>query len=233
MARKKTPPPVPAAPLPPRREVAKPTWYTKDYVFGYPHRYTMRQIVACDEWALPPFQRDLVWSPEQQAAFCNTVFQGLPTAQCLVWRRYVAGKHVSLVLDGQQRLAAVGAPVRRHDGTVNPPPRAYFDLATGRFGTDPGRWALTMADIAVFRGCDHLRTSDELEAAGDLEGHDLWHAKIYANDVAGGRDLTFFVIDENATPEYVVESFRAINRPGVPFDQAEVERLVQAAVDFK
>lgn len=233
MARKKTPAPTPAAPARPQREVAKPSWYSKDDTFGYPHQYTMRQIVVCDEWVLPPFQRDLVWTPEQQAAFCNTVFQGLPTPLGLVWRRYINEKRVRLVLDGQQRLASVGATVRRHDGTVNQGTKAYFDLTTGLFGTDPGRWALTMSDIAQFNYHAFTDVSDALEAAGDMESYDIWHGRIYANDVAGGRSLTFFEIDECAKPEYVVQAFRAINRPGVPFDQAEVERLVQSAADFK
>lgn len=233
MARKKTAPVVPAAPAKPRREVARPSWAVKDYTPGYPHQYSVRQVVEDDVWYLPPFQREVVWSPEQQVAFCDSVFTGLPTATVLAWRRYVGKERRVVLLDGQQRLTALGATVRRADGTTNPPPQAYFDLRAGRFSTDPGRWALTMRDIVGLDFLRQIEVQEELEAAEDWEGYDQWYSRLYATDVAGGRQLTVYVLEERATPEFVVAAFRAINRPGVQFDEAEVERLVAAAADFR
>lgn len=234
MARKKTI----AAPAPVvariRREVPEPAWLDNSYTSLQTSSLTVRRIVKPDSvWVLPSFQRDVVWGPDRQAGFCNSVVRGLPTASVLVWNRYIPGKGATaIVLDGQQRLTSLGATVLRADGTRNPSSGAFFDLATGRFSTDPGRWALTAKDVCSFDFFAYREKADELEET-DPEGYDLWDHLIYARDMVGDKQIVFHIIDERATPEFVVDSFRAINQPGVPFDLAEVERLVQSAVDFK
>lgn len=233
MARTKKTPQPPPPKATPRREVPAPPWATKDWVFGSIQKYLVQQVTHM-EWVLPPFQREVVWTPEQQVGFCNTVCAGLPTPFILVWRRHNAeGESVRLVLDGQQRLTALGATVHRADGSVNPPPRAYFDIKAGCFTTEPGRWALTMRDISHLRAVEFFKRSGELEAAGDWEGYDLWENTIYAIDQMSVRDVPVFEIDSRAPVEYVINAFRAINHPGTPFDAAEIERLIQTAADFK
>ena len=208
-------------------------WLDKSYTYLQTSTLTLRRITKPDsEWVLPSFQRDVVWDADRQAAFCNSVVRGLPTASVLVWNRYIAGRSVAIVLDGQQRLTSIGATVIRSDGTRNPPPKAFFDPATGRFTTNPGRWALTAKDVCSFDYTVYRKKADELEET-DPEGYDVWDHLIFARDMVGDKQIVLHIIDERATPEFVVDAFRAINQPGVQFDQAEVERLVQSAVDFR
>lgn len=233
MARKKAP--SPAEPVrPTRREVPPPTWYADRRVFAHTSMLSLRSVLGEKQvWTLPPFQREVVWSAEQQAAFCNTLIQGQPSASLLVWDRYVQGVgNVALVLDGQQRLTALGANVQRADGTRNPRPQAFFDPATGWFTPNPGRWSMTAKDIASYDFCGYIDRLDALERE-DPAGYDLWHHMIYARDMVGDKQMAFYILDSHATPEFVVAAFRAINMPGVPFAPEEVERLVQVAADFK
>ena len=234
MAGPKTRPP-PAEPVPARVYPPRPSWAVKKYNLGYPHQFNVRQLVEDMVWHLPPFQREVVWTPEQQVAFCNSVFTGMPTATILAWRRYMGEgeEEKVLLLDGQQRLTALGATVIRPDGTTNPPPRAYFDLAAGRFTTDPGRWALTMRDIVDLDFERQIEVSEELEKAGDVEGHNLWYSRLFANDVVSMQQLTVYRLEHRATPEFAIEAFRAINRPGVQFDEAEIERLIASAAAMR
>ena len=235
MARKRTPlpPATPTVPARIRREVPEPVWLDKSYVSMHTSSLTLRRIVKPDtEWVLPAFQREMVWDADRQAAFCNTVIRGLPTASVLVWNRNIPGKgSVAVVLDGQQRLTALGATVLRADGSRNPPSQAFFNPATGRFSSDPGRWSLTAKDVCSFDFFEYRKKADELEVT-DPEGYDLWDHLIFARDMVGDKQITFHVIDERATPEFVVDAFRAINQPGVQFDLADVERLVQSAAAF-
>ena len=117
-----TPPVKFQVPEPPKRNLpAPPPWEKDQGTFGQPHKTTVRQAVVDVEWFLPPFQREVVWTPAQQAAYCNSLWDGMPTAPLLVWERDINGTgwpYRRVVLDGQQRLTALGAHVIRADGTV-------------------------------------------------------------------------------------------------------------------
>jgi len=218
-------PTTPRRPAPP--EYPAPPWAEHRGIYGYPHKLTVRQACASD-WHLPPFQRESVWDAERQVAYCNSLWEGLPTAPFLVWERYLGGgvmNRINVVLDGQQRLTALGAPVLRADGTVNPTSGAFFDLEAGRFTTEPGRWALTAKDICCMSFSDHFRGEPE-----DPEGSRLWQWKIYAKSRLDSIELVSHVLESRTKPDEVVKAFRSINRPGIVFTEEEVERLIASVL---
>lgn len=96
---------------------------------------------------LPAFQRGERWTPSMQAAFCTAVLVGDPVPPVLLWER----RDGTWIIDGQQRLTALGAKVVRADGASNTPSKAFFDARTGRFGALAGRWDLTAVRLARWR----------------------------------------------------------------------------------
>lgn len=55
----------------------------------------------------PPFQRNLVWTPDQQALLIDTILRGLPVPEVYVQTKVTAdGAEETVVVDGQQRISA-------------------------------------------------------------------------------------------------------------------------------
>jgi Protein of unknown function DUF262 len=218
MTRRTKPTPITAPVAAPRPEVPDPPWAVSRGAMydraAYPYQWTMSQLAR---WTfhLPPCQRPSVWSPEQQVAFCRSVWDGRPVAPLLVWQRGHGKDERAYVIDGQQRLIALGCNVIRHDGTQAGETRAYLDIETGEWSTVPDDLALTAARVSALRSHDWLR---------DDHRSGLWQAMAY--DRLGGVQIVAYVLGYRATAEDVIESFRAINRPGVPMTEAQVEALV-------
>lgn len=75
-----------------------------------PHSLLFSGIGAPRTFHLPRWQRGQVWTPEQQVAFAETVWAGLPFQPVLLWEQDApGGARRLIVLDGQQRLSAMGA----------------------------------------------------------------------------------------------------------------------------
>ena len=167
---------------------------------------------------LPAFQRGERWTPQMQAAFCGTVLVGDPVPPILLWER----RDGTWVIDGQQRLTALGAKVSRADGTANTPTAAFLDVRTGRFGPAPGRWHLTAVRAARWRALAVPRPS---------KGRVLrdWEWAGEAGEVLRRRTLVTYVLGPDATRDDAVRAFRSVNTPGVPMTPDEVEMLVASA----
>lgn len=224
-------PVAPIVPVAPAHEIQTPSWFTQDRVWVNATTISVHGITTSAHH-VPAFQRGVVWTPEMQAAFCNSVMAGLPVAMSLVWNRYVPGVgNRAIVLDGQQRITALGGQIIRADGTENPVPQIYFDPETGRWGTDPGRWALTPRDLVNLNGSEYFRRLREFPDGSEEQR--LWEALYFGRDMFQWRTVPVYVIDARASEEFVVEAFRTINRPGVQFDEAEVERLIKSAMEVK
>ena len=133
--------PVPASPPPPQPEIPWPDWLAQrrralHVAWG---TQGLRRIGECDYW-LPPMQRPVVWTREQQLTYVRTLWTGMPCAPIILWDSYrVDGVHRMWILDGQQRLTAIGAHIRTADGTLRPPTRFCFDPVDGRWLDDPGQ----------------------------------------------------------------------------------------------
>ena len=108
----------PTLPEPNRRPTA--TW-THDT--ERPYDLAARAVV------LPPFQRAWAWSAERVCEYLQGLFEDLPQTPLALWRPDFRGPQI--VLDGQHRLAALGADV---PGRACPPVR--FDLHRLRW--EPG-----------------------------------------------------------------------------------------------
>jgi hypothetical protein len=171
-----------------------------------------------EPFLLPAFQRGERWTPEMQAAFCAAVLVGDPVPPILLWER----RDGTWVIDGQQRLTALGAEVVRVDGTRNGPTSAFLDVRTGRFGPAHGRWHLTAVRAARWRA---------LAVPRPLTGRVLrdWEWAGDAGEILRRRALVTYVLGPTATRDDAVRAFRAVNTPGVPMSPGEVEALVASA----
>lgn len=193
-----------------------------DYLLYGPSTHDLQPYV------LPPWQRGQVWTAAQQVAFCEAVWCGMPSQPILLWQRD-GYKGLPIVLDGQQRLCALGAYVLRADGTVNTPTAAHLDLETGRWQVGPAEghppitmaqaanvgWLLKLYNSVTLRADpDHWRTSNLVAQASER--------------LRGGRSFVY-TIGTGVPIEDVIRIFRVWNTPGTPFSPDEIEALIHAA----
>lgn len=135
----------------------------------------------------------------------------------LIWLRDWRSDE-ALVIDGQQRLTALGLPVRRHDGTYNAC-SSFLDITDGRWCTERAPLRFTAAELL-----DHnlwFRVHDEF-------GRDA----AFWLTLAGNRmDRDVFALSkiENTPKETVQAWFRTMAIPGVALTPEEAERLCAAA----
>lgn len=212
---KSTPTPPPPQP---------PPWYLGYFEHIQTHRSHIHEL-AGSSWTLPPFQRGEVWDVERQAAFANSVFSGLPTGPILAWERSRRvnddrSEVTRFLLDGQQRLTALGVPIVRADGTANRIPCLDFDIKTGRFVSSPapGVTPARLVDFETVWG-----RKDELPEP------EFW-GLCYAQAQLQRAELVVYDLSPYTSPARAVEAFRCINRPGIAFDEAEIEKLI-ASID--
>jgi hypothetical protein len=165
---------------------------------------------------LPAFQRGERWTPEMQASFCSAVLKGDPVPPILLWDR----RDGTWVIDGQQRLTALGAPIMRADGSYNTHTAAYFDVKTGSFSLRQGRWSLTAAQLARWHSLGKPKTARVARE---------WDWTAIAGTVLRKRNLVTYVLGPDATQEDAVRVFKSINTPGIPMSPGEVEALIASA----
>ena len=189
---------------------------------------SIRQVLLDQVYHLPPWQRGQEWTPAQQVALCEAVWTGLPVAPMLLWeRRRADGSKYAVVLDGQQRLCAMGATVLRHDGTPCEPTSAHLDLETGRWLAGPAEdWPpITMARAVDFRWS--LATGRSLDYTPDKRWHFLSLIAMAADRL---QESTFmYCMGPSTTADDAVRVFRSWNVPGVPIPPDKVEALIRAA----
>jgi hypothetical protein len=168
--------------------------------------------------ALPPLQRGQVWTPEQQVAFCESYWLGrIMHSHILLWRRsYRSDEH--LIVDGQQRLSALGLPVRRPDGSLNAC-SAFLDLHDGRWYTERTEDRFTAAELADWTV---LRCVWERSR---VLGAWMCHAE---KRMSVSR-IAVSVIEPNIPQSTVQAWFRTMAIPGVALTPEEAERLCVAA----
>jgi hypothetical protein len=156
-----------------------------------------------------------------QTKFCTSVFHGDPIPPILLWER----KDMTLVLDGQQRLTALGATVVRVDGTPNTPTKAFFDARTGTFAPDPRRWHLTAIRLARWNALN----IPQPKRSGSRE----WAWAKEASHTLRKRTLVTYILGPEATVDDAIVAFRAINTPGIPIDPDELASLLSSREDHQ
>lgn len=173
---------------------------------------------------LPRFQRQVVWSVEQQQAFAQAVFDGvvLPTP-IVIWRPRNTLDH--FVIDGQQRLTALDVPLTRADSPQPRQPLA-LDVLAGRIVIDdkPTAPRYRLRDIADFIA--HRRLWLDLWKGHDDEVAD---AVSHAYAALNATRLHFLTIEGSAADAY--DTMRALNTPGVPYDLRALEAALAAEVN--
>ena len=121
----------PTLPEPNRRPAA--TW-TQDVEMAY--------ALAARAVILPPFQREWAWSAERVCEYLQGLFEDLPQTPLALWRPSHHGPHI--VLDGQHRLAALGADVPGRSC-----PAVRFDVLTLRWEPGEADGVMTLAPSTV------------------------------------------------------------------------------------
>jgi hypothetical protein len=188
--------------------------------------------LARSQWWIPPWQRGVVWTGDQQRAFCQTVWDGFPLAPILLWEQQCRfpgsqgkedpGATAVVVLDGQQRLTALGMDLVRWDGTPHPLPESVLQLERGIWAAAPETEGdRTLLDLfrynaGIFRG---QRIADE--RIEDL----LWQAQKRLQFT----HVPIIVLGPYVPLAAVQALFQAWNIPGTPLDPAEATRLVAEA----
>ncbi len=192
-----------------------------------PNLMTIRQMLCDAVYHLPPWQRGQVWTPDQQVAFCRTVWDGLPYAPMLLWERRTGpdrkGQSI-VVLDGQQRLSAMGATILRADGTPNTPTAAHLDLETGNWQVGP---ADGHPPITMRRAVDALWGMRYWQETRD---EDRWRTVMLcaqAETRLRRAESSVYVIGSGVRVSEAVRIFQAWNVPGVPISPDEIERLIR------
>jgi hypothetical protein len=187
-------------------------------------------------FTLPAYQRDVVWSRTQQLAFVRSVWDGQPVSPVVVWER--SWSEPVAVLDGQQRLTALGVPMLRADGTTNDVPRFALDVAAGEWlDADPGDRAVvrvtTPVEIAGAKGWDFVdefdRENPENDPYDDLSEPRC--AAIECLSIAQGLRIPMMVLRGPMDPSVIVQAFRTLATPGVPWTLEEIERMVGSVSD--
>ncbi len=155
-----------------------------------------------------------------QRAVCKTLWDGLPLPPVTIWDQPHGARGV-FVLDGQQRLRALGCPF-----ADDPAPCAsHLDLETGRWEASPPHpfpttaWALSRySPEPFFRTARGTMPSDELDRIADL-----W---CQANERIRLLSIFTFTISAEAGQAEAAEIFRRINTPGVQMTPEEVDALI-------
>lgn len=218
---KPAPAPPPAPPAPRFPDVPDPPWparlgagtWSRQQDFRFSD--TTRRALTVPRW-----QREQLWTPDMQAAFCRSIWDGsVMGSHVLLWER--PGREL-LVVDGQQRLSALGLPVRRHDGTFNAC-SAFLDIDSGEWVTERAPWRFTAAEVS------DLSFVRMAACATDPEEwrRSLWTA--HACDRIRDLRITASVIAEDVPVSTVQAWFRTMAIPGVALTPEEAERLCAAA----
>lgn len=182
---------------------------------------------------LPPYQREQVWSSEQQVTLCKTLWVGLPVAPLLLWawgNRDAQGRQHYIVLDGQQRLCALGAQIYRHDGAPCTPTRAVLDLETGRWhiGEPDGVQHVTMAQAS-----DAFETATPRLRSGVSSASEGWRLIELLGDadnrLSEYAQVVVYAIGSATDKATAATIFRTWNIPGTPISPAEIDALIQKA----
>ena len=194
---------------------------------------------------VPTYQRGVVWEPARQASVCQAAMacRVSPPVTLLTHRQQ------AYVLDGQQRLTALGVRLERADGSVNLT-SAGMNLRTGQWQEISPRTAQPIEDLpegtTVYLAAEIARGNLQHLLRFERAMNQRYTGEDYPPEVAEAlRDqmsvlhtqiwcqtlnvpiVQIEVYDD--TPESwsdVLAVFRMVNTPGVSFDLSELERVL-------
>lgn len=133
----------------------------------------------------------------------------------------------NMLLDGQQRLTAMGGRVIRADGTQNSPTSAHLDLETGRWvqGRIEGQPSATMAELS------HPDFDIWMPNGESAYPDRILRLGCAASARINRADIVVYHLSERTPMEDLIRFFRWWNTPGVQMSPDEVEALIASAVE--
>jgi hypothetical protein len=232
-----------APPLPPPRPPRKtePRGLSKFGTFGV-RQNQIRAASAVDRderrrvlWRVPRWQRGQKWSDEQAALYLNRLFQGIPAGTFFFEDRNLGGSILDrevYVVDGQQRLSALGAVlVREEDGSLNEPARIRFDPVAWLW--EPGEASLLKPSFAMLAdslgwGMAMHRHVDPLNDGNASEQGEWLYDAIRVMQSIELHAITVETYPSEPRTQFIRDCFLALNSGGTPMLLGEAEGLLVA-----
>ncbi len=184
-------------------------------------------------FVLPPWQRPFVWTDGQVMAYHERLLTGGHGGVIVIWRRYAKEGQQAVVLDGQQRLTAVGVKMRRADGAPAPDlRRPVWDALAARWTWELGPLRLPFAAVCDWRTVDSLR---DVALDGDVAALDTDEMRLlrYAMEAMRRPEVVSVVIETSGEPaaqtRAALRAFLDLNRGGTPMDADTLAGLEAAA----
>lgn len=190
---------------------------------------TLREVIgslARGEYALPDFQRPFVWTPEQVDLLAESLRDGLPFGPLLLWERWGAddglrfdfggihlppqGRTPSLVIDGQQRLAALAQIFL---GRERP-----FLIAVCKDLKVP---AADLISLDIYTLERHFGAGWNVKDPG-VEAVILMSSHLKQHEVVSVH------LDADAPSDYVVRAFVRLGQTGTPMAEGDLRRALES-----
>lgn len=173
---------------------------------------------------VPNFQRPVVWSHEQQVRFCQTAMKGLLCQSFIFWQKYEKDGRVFYVVDGQQRLTALGVPMTRN-GVLQEGCKAYLDLE-GNWHSTPGEGRFSMWELVrdhIDNVCNSEIPDEQRYLYGALENQ-LNYFRMCWVVVGSLRDLS---------AQEAQAIFRTLAIPGVTLTEEDAAKWCELADEIE
>lgn len=185
-------------------------------------------------FVLPPWQRPFVWTDDQVMAYHERLLTGGHGGVVVIWRRYTTTGQQAVVLDGQQRLTAVGVRMRRADGAPAPDlRRPVWDALAARWTWEPGPLRLPFAGVCDWRTVDALRDAALDGDVAALDTDEMRLLRCYAMEAMRRPEVVSVVIETSGEPaaqtKAALRAFLDLNRGGTPMDTDTLAGLEAAA----
>ena len=190
-----------------------------------------------EDYFLPPWQREFVWTDEQKLSFYNRIIMdGGFFGSVIIWRRRSAKglmRPQYLILDGQQRLTSMGVPMRRYDGQMQSTSLPTWDSSCMKWGwgsPDAQKGVFTLPQIMdPYKLAMKLSKEMEEDAAVTIVAHLL-----EMTDRTHEVDIVLTRIDTCSLPmgeqtKAAIQIFQDMNRGGTPISEDNLQNLIGAA----
>jgi len=203
------------------------------------------------EYLLPEFQREYVWSKEQAKQLVISMFKGYPTGSILIWtttnppevkncKIQQGDRLFKLILDGQQRLTTLFMfitgeipPYYRESDITNNPRDLYVHLVRGEFQyyqkqlmhNDPV-WK-PVVDCLISLDVNPYQIIAECEANGKEIEDKLEFSKIVNDNLTQLRkikeiDYPELIVPNTALIDDAIDVFDRVNSLGTKLTEAEL-----------
>jgi len=166
--------------------------------------------------ALPPYQRDLVWTPDQAVECVDSVGKGYAIGVIILWSTWSRAAVKTYVIDGQQRLTALTG---RRPGGSQEQWRIFWDL-------DMEKWTASKPQrgLWLWDSIRHPGFFDRMDRIGGLGDPAVEAALRRADDIQHAAIAVHWMDGHSAGD--VREMFRRLNSSGTSIGDDELKALL-------